>query len=33
MTGPAGHVAPALPLERLAEILARYRTIFDAPTA
>jgi D-aminopeptidase len=33
MTGPTGHVAPALPLERLAEILARYRTIFDTPPA
>jgi D-aminopeptidase len=33
MTGPAGHVAPALPLDRLSEILARYRTLFHAPSA
>ena len=25
MTGPAGHIAPALPLDRLASILSRAR--------
>jgi D-aminopeptidase len=25
MTGPSGHFAPALPLDRLAEILSRHR--------
>jgi D-aminopeptidase len=25
MTGPSGHFAPALPLDRLADILSRHR--------
>jgi len=29
MTGPAGHVAPALPLDRLAPILRRARDATD----
>jgi D-aminopeptidase len=29
MRGPTGHVAPALPLDRLSEILARYRLAFS----
>jgi len=33
MRGPAGHVAPALPLDRLAEILARYRQAFSPPAS
>jgi D-aminopeptidase len=35
MRGPTGHVAPALPLDRLAEILKRYRQAFttSAPRA
>jgi D-aminopeptidase len=31
MRGPTGHVAPALPLAELADILARYRRAFTAP--
>jgi D-aminopeptidase len=31
MRGPTGHVAPALPLDRLAEILGRYREAFSPP--
>jgi len=30
MTGPTGHVAPALPLDRLASILTRARAASDA---
>ncbi|HVR04382.1 MAG TPA: P1 family peptidase [Polyangia bacterium] len=30
MRGPTGHVAPALPLERLTDILRRYRQAFTA---
>jgi D-aminopeptidase len=30
MRGPTGHVAPALPLDRLAEILKRYRAAFGS---
>ncbi len=30
MRGPTGHVAPALPLDRLADILRRYRQAFTA---
>ena len=35
MRGPTEHVAPALPLDRLAEILGRYRQAFttSAPKA
>jgi D-aminopeptidase len=33
MRGPAGHVSPALPLDRLAEILQRYRSAFGSPRA
>ena len=33
MEGPTGHVAPALPLARLTEILTRYRAVFHAPSA
>jgi D-aminopeptidase len=33
MRGPTGHVAPALPLDRLAEILGRYRAAFSPPRA
>jgi D-aminopeptidase len=31
MRGPTGHVAPALPLDRLTDILSRYRQAFTAP--
>jgi D-aminopeptidase len=33
MRGPTGHVSPALPLDRLAEILQRYRSAFGSPRA
>jgi D-aminopeptidase len=34
MRGPAGHTAPALPLDPLADILRRYRAAFSsAPRA
>jgi D-aminopeptidase len=32
MQGQSGHVAPALPLDRLQEILGRYRQAFAAPS-
>jgi D-aminopeptidase len=32
MRGQSGHVAPALPLDRLTEILRRYRSAFDLPS-
>jgi D-aminopeptidase len=31
MRGQSGHVAPALPLDRLSQILRRYRQAFDLP--
>jgi D-aminopeptidase len=33
MRGPTGHVAPALPLDRLADILRRYGQAFQTPKA
>ena len=33
MRGPTGHVAPALPLDRLTDILRRYRQAFTAPSS
>jgi len=33
MRGPTNHVAPALPLDRLTEILRRYRQAFTATTS
>ena len=33
MHGPTGHVAPALPLDRLADILRRYGQAFQTPKA
>jgi D-aminopeptidase len=31
MRGQSGHVAPALPLDRVVEILGRYRVAFNSP--
>jgi D-aminopeptidase len=33
MRGPTGHTAPGLPLDRLTDILKRYRAAFTAPQA
>jgi D-aminopeptidase len=33
MRGQSGHLAPALPLDRLQEILRRYRQAFATPAS